>query len=71
MMTELYDGSFRDVAHRLRDDDLISLKLVHEAADMIEKFGMALEKIEHFGHAHGHGRGYTCANIAEDALKGT
>ena len=68
-MTQLYDRSFRDVAKLLRDDDLISLKLVREAADMIEKFGMALEKIEHFGHNSGHGHGYTCANIAQDALK--
>ena len=66
-MTQQYDRSFRDVSKRLRDDDLISLKLIHEAADMIEKFGIALEKIEHFGHNHGHG--YTCANIAQDALK--
>jgi hypothetical protein len=28
----------------------------------------ALEKIKEFGHSHGHGRGYTCANIAEKAL---
>lgn len=67
-MTQLYDRSFRDIAHRLRDDELVSLILVREAADMIEKFGMALEKIEHFGHAHGHGRGFTCANIANEAL---
>lgn len=65
----LHDGSFRDVAHRLRDDELVSLKLVNEAADMIEKFGLTLEKIEQFGHSHGHGHGYTCANMAEEALK--
>lgn len=28
----------------------------------------ALEKIEKLGHSEGHGRGYTCANIAEEAL---
>ena len=28
----------------------------------------ALEKIEKFGHSDGHARGYTCANIAEEAL---
>lgn len=28
----------------------------------------ALEKIQVFGHSEGHGRGYTCANIAEEAL---
>lgn len=66
----LYDGTYQDVAHRLRDDDLVSLSLVKEAADMIQKFGLALEKIEQFGHSHGHGHGYTCASIAEDALKG-
>ena len=29
----------------------------------------ALRTIEKFGHSHGHGRGYTCANIAEKVLK--
>lgn len=65
----LYDGSWRDIAARLRDDDLVSLDLVLGAADLIQRFGLALEKIEQFGHAHGHGHGYTCANIAEDALR--
>lgn len=41
----LYDGSYQDVAKRLRDDELISLKLVHTAADMIERYGEALEKV--------------------------
>lgn len=66
----LYDGSYQDVANRLRDDDLVSLKLLHDAAAMIERFGAALEKIEELGHSHGHGRGYSCANIAEDTLNG-
>lgn len=65
----LYDGSWQDIAARLRDDDLVSISLVNEAADLVQKFGLALEKIEQFGHAHGHGHGYTCANIAEDALR--
>jgi prefoldin subunit 5 len=30
----------------------------------------ALEKIEKFGHSEGHGRGYTCANWAAEALMG-
>ena len=65
----LYDGTYQDIANRLRDDDLVSLKLVNTAADIIERYGQALEYIEKFGHAQGHGRGYTCANIAEEALK--
>jgi len=28
----------------------------------------ALKRIEEFGHSHGHARGYSCANIAEEAL---
>lgn len=67
-MTELYDGSFRDVAKRLRDDDLVSLKLVNDAADMIEKFGKALEGIMQFGYRHS-GHGYSCAKLAETALE--
>lgn len=63
-----HDGSWRDVVHRLRDDELVSLKLVNEAADLIVRLGEALEKIERFGHSHGHGYGYTCANMAEEAL---
>lgn len=43
MMTKAYDGSWQDVANRLRDDEIISLKLVHHAADMIERFGIAIE----------------------------
>ena len=65
----LYDGTYQDIANRLRDDDLISVNLLRTAAAMIERYGMALEKIEALGHSHGHGRGYSCANIAEEALK--
>ena len=64
----LYDGSWQDIATRLRDDDLVSISLVNEAADLIQRFGLALEKIEQFGHSDGHGRGFTCANIAKEAL---
>jgi hypothetical protein len=35
----------------------------------LQRYKEALERIEKFGHSHGHGRGYTCANIAEKALK--
>jgi hypothetical protein len=35
----------------------------------LHRYKEALERIEKFGHSHGHGRGYTCANIAEEALK--
>ena len=64
----LFNGSWQDTAHRLRDDELITLNLVKKAADIIDRFGTALEEIEKFGHSHGHGRGYTCANIAQKAL---
>jgi hypothetical protein len=32
------------------------------------KLREALENIEAFGHSDGHGRGYTCANMAATAL---
>lgn len=31
----------------------------------------ALIEIERFGHGDGHGRGFTCADMAQQALKGT
>ena len=34
-----------------------------------QRYKEALERIEKFGHSNGHGHGYTCANIAEEALK--
>lgn len=64
----LYDGSFRDIAKRLRDDDLVSLKLVNDAADMLERYGEALEGIQKFGYRHS-GHGYSCAKLAEGALE--
>jgi hypothetical protein len=33
-----------------------------------QRYKEALERIEKFGHSNGHGHGYTCANIAEEAL---
>jgi len=35
----------------------------------LQRYKEALERIERFGHSNGHGCGYTCANIAEEALK--
>ena len=35
----------------------------------LARYEEALKQIEKFGHSDGHGRGYTCANIAEKALK--
>lgn len=34
-----------------------------------ERLRSVLRCIEIFGHSDGHGRGYTCANMAEEALK--
>lgn len=34
----------------------------------LEEYKAALQKIEEFGHSHGHGRGYTCANLAKEVL---
>ena len=35
----------------------------------LQAYEQALRTIEKFGHSDGHGRGYTCANIAEKVLK--
>lgn len=40
------------------------------ALRMINRLEYALTEIERFGHGDGHGRGYTCANIAAAALSG-
>jgi hypothetical protein len=37
--------------------------------DENERLRKALQEIERFGHNEGHGRGYTCANMAADALE--
>ena len=37
--------------------------------EKLHAYETALRTIEQFGHSHGHGRGYTCANIAEETLK--
>jgi hypothetical protein len=37
--------------------------------DEHERLRKALQEIERFGHNEGHGRGYTCANMAADALE--
>lgn len=37
--------------------------------DKLARYEEALKQIEKFGHSYGHGHGYTCANIAEKALK--
>lgn len=65
----LYDDSFRDIAKRLVDDDLMTINVVKQASDMIIRFGETLEAIEKLGHSHGHGYGYTCANMAQKALE--
>ena len=36
--------------------------------EKLQAYENALRTIEQFGHSHGHGRGYTCANIAEEVL---
>ena len=57
-----------DFAKSLRDDDLLTINMVNKAADMIEHYEGVLRNIEEFGHGYGHGRGYTCANWAKEAL---
>lgn len=38
--------------------------------EQIARLVRALQAIEKFGHSTGHGRGYTCANMAKEALEG-
>lgn len=37
--------------------------------DEHERLRKALQEIERLGHNEGHGQGYTCANMAADALE--
>ena len=37
--------------------------------EQVQRYKDTLVKIENFGHSYGHGRGYTCANWAKDALE--
>ena len=41
---------------------------IKELNDKIERYESALREIEKFGHGVGHGRGYTCANMAKKVL---
>jgi hypothetical protein len=42
---------------------------ITERLNRIQDYEAALMKIEMLGHSDGHGLGYTCANIAEEALR--
>lgn len=44
------------------------IRQIEAALAECERLKEALEKIEKFGHGSGHGRGFTCANIAASAL---
>lgn len=41
---------------------------VLELEQELAEYKSALEKIQQFGHSHGHGRGYTCATWAKETL---
>jgi hypothetical protein len=45
-------------------------KLTRELSTENERLRKALQEIDRFGHNEGHGRGYTCANMATAALEG-
>jgi len=44
-------------------------KELNELLNLLKVYEEALREIKKFGHSTGHGHGYTCANIAEEALK--
>jgi hypothetical protein len=50
-------------------DHLTLRSRVADLLDEHERLRKALQEIERFGHNEGHGRGYTCANMAADALE--
>jgi hypothetical protein len=47
----------------------MKIKELNEQLNRIQDYEEALVKIEMYGHTSGHGHGYTCANIAEEALR--
>ena len=47
----------------------MNYKEINERLNRIQDYEAALMKIEMFGHTQGPGHGYTCANIAEEALR--
>lgn len=59
-------ASWRDAWYR---DRLVAGKYIWaERAFVAAKFRKVLEAIVAFGHKHGHGCGYTCANMAQKGL---
>lgn len=54
------------------DDEPLSKPPYDEIRTLLdenERLQLALQEIERFGHNEGHGRGYTCANMAAEALE--
>lgn len=47
----------------------MNYKEINERLNRIQDYEEALMKIEMFGHTQSPGHGYTCANIAEEALR--
>lgn len=47
----------------------MNYKEINERLNRIQDYEAALMKIEMFGHTQSPGHGYTCANIAEEALR--
>lgn len=62
------EAATNPIVAQLRDDELVTINMLKRAADIIEHYEGTLRNIEQFGHAYGHGRGYTCANWAKEAL---
>lgn len=58
--------SMSDISKGFRPEQI---QLIAARESKLRAYEEALRIIEKFGHSHGHGRGYTCANIAEKVLK--
>jgi hypothetical protein len=68
-MVEWQDCPLLGGVSLLIDMNETQAKELTERLNLLKVYEEALIKIEKFGHSQGHGHGYTCANIAEKALK--
>ena len=56
------------VHRHVTQEAAVAADAIEQLLKELEEYKAILEKIEKFGHSHGHGRGYTCANLAKEAL---
>lgn len=54
--------------HRVTREEAAVEAATEQLLKELEEYKAVLQRIEQFGHSHGHGRGYTCANWAKESL---